>query len=96
MKIRTLIEAESWQPSKAVLATPKRWDEAFRAACWNIATKPYANTTPFLSDRYRILRLEFAGVATLYVYFRIEEDDNACTLLWVESLGGQRVLNRVG
>jgi hypothetical protein len=95
-KIRTLIEADTWQPSLAVLASPRRWDEAFRAAAYNIATKPYANTTPFLSNNHRILTVPIPGVVTLYVYFRVDPDDNTCTLLWVESLGGPRVLNRVG
>lgn len=94
--MRTLIEAETWNPSRAVLATPQQWDAAFRATAWNISTKPYVNTTPFLSENHRISTLVFPGVVRLYVYFRIEPDDNACTLLWVDSLGGPRVLNRVG
>lgn len=97
-KIRTLVEGDDWGPSlkKALIVTPQQWDDAFRAASWNIATRPYENTTPFISERERILTLNFPGVAKLSVYFRVEADDNVCTLLWVESHGGQRVLMRVG
>lgn len=97
-RIRTLVESDEWQASldKALICTPQQWDDAFRAAGWNIATKPYVNTTPFLTDRDRILTLNFPGIARLSIYFQIDETDDVCTLQWVESYGGQRVLVRVG
>ena len=97
-RIRTLVEGDEWKASldKALIASPQQWDDAFRASAWNIATKPYVNTTPFLSERGRILTLNIPGTALLSIYFRIEDTDDVCTLLWVESHGGQRVLVRVG
>jgi hypothetical protein len=95
-KIRTLIEGPEWQPSKAVLVIPKRWDAMFRAAAWSIATKPRENSTPFLSENFRVMEAVFPDVARLFVYYRIEDNDDICTLLWVDALGGQKIPNRVG
>jgi hypothetical protein len=96
-KIRTLIEGPEWAGSRRKLdPNIRRFDEAFRFAAWNIAVAPLVNTTPFLSQDHRILQLDFPGVADVFVYLRIEPNDDACTLLWVEVLGGPRFLFRVG
>jgi hypothetical protein len=95
--MRTLIEGLEWDASRAraVIASPRQWDDSFRAASFNIAVEPYKNTTPFLSERARILPLEFPLGIDLAIYFRIADDDESCTLLWVESVGGPRVLVQI-
>lgn len=95
--MRTLIDGPEWDASraKAVIASARQWDDAFRAGAFNIAVEPYKNTTPFLSEQARILPLKFPLGIELAVYFRIADDDESCTLLWVESVGGPRVLVQI-
>jgi hypothetical protein len=95
-KHRGLYEDPSWQESRAKLdPSVRRFDEAFRFFTENISTEPYVNTTAFLGEDHRILVANFPGVAEVWVYFRVEPDDNNCTLLWLESRG-PRLTFRVG
>jgi hypothetical protein len=83
-----LFEGPQWDESRqAIDPDLKRFDEAFRFIEENISVEPRENTTPFLSDDHRILVSPIPGVAELWVYFRIEPDDDNCTLLWIESRG---------
>lgn len=81
---RGLYEGPEWEQSRqAVEPDAKRWDKAFRFGSYNIAVEPRLNTTPFLSENHRILVIPITYYAELWVYFRIEPDDQNCTLLWV-------------
>lgn len=85
-KYRGIFEGSEWDACRQKIDPDlRRFDEAFRFAYYNIAVEPRINTTPFLSENHRILRVNFPGVAELWVYFRIEPDDNNCTLLWIHS-----------
>jgi hypothetical protein len=85
-KTRTLYEGPEWEGSRqAVDPDVKRFDEAFRFIAYNIAVAPRVNTTPFLSDNYRILVSPLSYYVDLWVYFRIEPDDESCTLLWLQT-----------
>jgi hypothetical protein len=84
-KLRTLIEGPELDESRtAVEPDLQRWDEAFRWSAYQIAVAPRVGTTPFLSPDHRILRIPISIMAELWVFFRIEPDDDYCTLLWVE------------
>ncbi len=84
-KHRTLIEGPEWHESRrAVISDARRFDEAFRYWAYNIATEPRTNTTPFLTDDYRILISPISLEADLWIYFRMEPGDDACTLLWLQ------------
>lgn len=85
-KWRGLFEGPDWDPSQTNLST-ETFDEVFRFAAENIATAPLVNSTPFLTDRHRIMRLTLPNVVELWVYFRIEDDDENCTLLWLVARG---------
>ena len=88
-KRRGLYEDPDWDESRQnVDPSLRRFDEALRFAFENISVAPYTNTTPFLTDDHRILRVLVPGVAELWIYFRVEPDDDNCTLLWIESSGG--------
>jgi hypothetical protein len=86
-KWRTLYEGEQWDPVGQTNLSAETFDEVFRFAAENIATAPTVNTTPFLTDRHRIMRLSLPNVVELWVYFRIEPDDESCTLLWMVARG---------
>jgi hypothetical protein len=89
-KWRTLYEGPEWDSCrKRVDPSITRFDEAFRWTAENIATAPVVNSTAFLSEDHRVIIMSFPGVAEVWIYFRIEPDDESCTLLWVESRGGQ-------
>jgi hypothetical protein len=95
-KWRGLTEGDEWGESRKKLdPSAKRFDEAFLWFAEHIATKPRVNTTPFLDEDRRILIANLPGIAELWIYFRIEPDDDTCTLLWLGSRG-PRILFRVG
>ena len=84
-KHRGLIEGDEWEASRQkVDPDPERFDKGFRFAAYNISTEPRVNTTPFLSDDHRILRIPTSYYSELWIYFRIEPDDENCTLLWIQ------------
>lgn len=88
-KRRKLLYGPEWRESREKLDPDvDRFEEAFRFMAENIATEPLTNSTPFLGEDHRILVGLIPGVAELWVYFRIEPDDESCTLLWIESRGG--------
>jgi hypothetical protein len=83
-KRRTLIEGPEWDKSRhAVDRDVQRFDEAFRFIAYNISAAPKANSTQFLTSDHRVLISPVSLVADLWVYFRIEPDGEACTLLWI-------------
>jgi hypothetical protein len=48
-------------------------------------------TTPFLSRPYRIIQVFIPNRMIGWVYFKIEADDEHCTLLWIEAKWFTRV-----
>jgi hypothetical protein len=81
---RTLYEGPDWQNCREKIQySAARFDDEFRFAAENIATKPLVNSTPFLTENHRILRTALPDVAELWIYFRID-GENAITLLWME------------
>lgn len=89
-KRRGLFEGPEWDASRErVDPSIQRFDEAFRFIAENISVAPMVNSTPFLGEDYRIIVEKFPGIAEVWIYFRIEPDDDNCTLLWIESKGGQ-------
>jgi hypothetical protein len=85
-KMRGVFEGPEWDTSRTGLS-PETFDDVFRFALFNISAAPKVNTTPFLTDDYRILRTSLPNVVEVWVYFRIEPDDNNCTLLWMHCRG---------
>jgi hypothetical protein len=85
-KMRTIAEGSEWDSSKTGLS-PETFDDVFRFALFNISVDPLTNTTPFMDSNHRILRTSLPNVVEVWVYFRIEPDDNVCTLLWMECRG---------
>jgi hypothetical protein len=85
-KHRGLFEGPEWDQSRRnVEPDPKRFDDAFRWIADHIATEPRIWTTPFLSDNHRIMVCPISYTAELWIYFRIEPDDEDCTLLWIHT-----------
>ena len=85
-KWRGLFEGPEWEQSRLALSGGgdiRRWDDGFRWIARHLATSPRTATTPFLSDDHRILRWRVSLTMELWVYFRIESDDESCTLLWI-------------
>jgi hypothetical protein len=85
-KMRGIFEGAEWDSSQTGLS-PETFDDVFRFALFNIAVEPTVNTTPFINSDYRILRTSLPNVVEVWIYFRIEPDDNNCTLLWMECRG---------
>ena len=95
-KWRGLFEGDEWDSCRRKLdPNLPRFDEVFRWMGEHISRKPREATTPFGDDDHRVMVALIPGVAELWIYFRIEPDDNNCTLLWIESKG-DRVIFRVG
>jgi hypothetical protein len=92
-KQRGLFEGPQWAESLAAAAIPVPvWDEKLRWAMQNISVQPLENTTPFLTYQHRLIQVSLPNEMLGWVYFYIENDDNNCTLLWIEA----RWFNRVG
>jgi hypothetical protein len=86
--MRGLFEGPEWDACRERIGlTVETFDEVFRFAAENISVAPQVNTTPFLTDDYRIMRLSLPNVLELWVFFRIDSDDENCTLLWMEGRG---------
>jgi hypothetical protein len=84
-KHRELVEGPEWDESRGQIdVNLTRFDEAFRWCAYHIAREPRLATTPFLSKNHRILVIPASYTSQLWVYFRIEPDDESCTLLWVQ------------
>lgn len=45
------------------------------------------NTTAFLTENHRVMRIALPNAPEVWVYFRIEAGDDNCTLLWMEGRG---------
>jgi hypothetical protein len=91
-KSRGIFEGEEWAESlEAAGITPQMWDERFLFAIMNISEQPLQNSHPFLEHPYRLLQVSLPNELIGDVYFRIEPDDNNCTLLWIEARRFARV-----
>jgi hypothetical protein len=91
-KWRGIFEADEWRDSLAAAGlSAQDWDERFRFAIENISVQPLENTTPFLDHEYRIIQVSLPNELIGWVYFRIEPDDENCTLLWIEVRRFRRV-----
>jgi hypothetical protein len=85
---RGLFEGPQWDVSRRKIDTDiKRFDEGFAWALEHISVEPREGTTPFVTDDYRILEVWYPNVAKVFVFFRIEPDDDNCTLLWMHGRG---------
>lgn len=89
---RGIFEGPEWGPSLAAAKiSPELWDMGFLWAIENISVQPLENTTPFLSHEYRLIQVFIPNRMLGWVYFRIEDDDENCTLLWLEARWYTRV-----
>jgi hypothetical protein len=89
---RGIFEGEEWTESlgKANIHVPI-WDERFLWAIENISEQPLVNTFPFLTEDYRLIQVSMPNELIGWVYFRIEPDDENCTLLWIDVRRFKRV-----
>ena len=72
--------------------TQSEWDEHFRFAVEeNISEQPLVNTFSFLDVGHRLIQMQIPNWI-IWVFFRIEPDDEYCTLLWLEA----RPIRKVG
>jgi hypothetical protein len=91
-KSRGICEGPEWAESLAAAHISARdWDQRFLFAIENISVQPLANAHPFLEHSHRILQVSLPNEMIANVYFRIEPDDNNCTLLWIEAKRFHRV-----
>jgi hypothetical protein len=92
-KARGVFEGEQWAESLAEAGiSVEEWDDRFRYAVdVNISYQPLQNTTQFLEENHRLLQVSRPNELIGMVYFRIEPDDNNCTLLWIEAKRFTRV-----
>jgi hypothetical protein len=85
-KSRGIYEGEEWAQSLASAKIPVEvWDNSFLWAIENISVQPLENTTQFLEHAYRLIQVYIPNRMLGWVYFRIEPDDENCTLLWIEA-----------
>jgi hypothetical protein len=85
-KPRGIFEGPDWAESLAkAKITPKDWDERFSFAIHNISVQPLQNTTAFTTEAHRLIQVSLPNELIGWVYFRIEPDDENCTLLWIEA-----------
>lgn len=92
-KARGIFEGAEWAESrdKAGISV-EEWDERFKFAVEvNISYQPLQNTTQFGDENFRLLQVSRPNSMIGMVYFRIEPDDNNCTLLWIEARRFRRV-----
>src|SRR5438105_2980903 len=89
---RGIYEGDEWAESLAAAQiTVEEWDLRFLWAIENISEQPLQNTWPFLEDSHRLIQISRPNQMIADVYFRIEPDDENCTLLWVEARHFKRV-----
>ena len=82
---RGIFEGDEWDPQLGKLRlTQEEWDEAFRFTEANISFQPLTNTWPFLEQGYRLIQMQIPNWI-IWIYFRIEPNDENCTLLWLEA-----------
>jgi hypothetical protein len=92
-KARGIFEGPEWAESLGRAGIPiPVWDQRFMWALENISEQPLQNTHAFLTDDYRLIQISLPNQLLGWVYFRIEPDDENCTLLWIEV----RQIRRVG
>ena len=91
-KLRGLFEGTEWAQSLADAGiTVKEWDDAWNWATENIAVQPLQNSWPYLDDLHRIIQLSIPNELLVWIYFRIEPDDENCTLHWIKTQRIRRV-----
>jgi hypothetical protein len=93
-RARGIFEGTEWSPHLHALGlTQAEWDEYFRFTIeTNISVQPLVNTHPFVTEDLRLIQMSIPNRWLIWIYFRIEPDDNNCTLLWMET----RQINRIG
>ena len=82
---RGIFEGKEWGTALgAAKLDAKAWDQRFSFAVENISVQPLQNSWPFLDHEHRLTQVSLPNELIGWVYFRIERDDQNCTLLWVE------------
>lgn len=90
---RGIFEGPEWVESLGKAGIPVAvWDERFAWAVENVSVQPLENTSAFASHELRLMQIYLPNSMIGWLYFRIEPDDENCTLLWVET----RRFNRIG
>lgn len=83
---RGIYEGSEWSDSLAAAnISTQDWDERFSFALHNISMRPLQNTTQFLEHHHRLMQVSLPNELIAWVYFRIEPDDENCTMLWIEA-----------
>jgi hypothetical protein len=91
-KSRGIFEGQEWTDSLAAAQISMAdWDERFLFAITNISVQPLENSHAFLEHSHRLIQVSLPNEMIADVYFRIEPDDNNCTLLWIEAKRFHRV-----
>ncbi len=91
-KLRGIYEGAEWAASlSGANISVEDWDHRFPWAQENISVQPLKNTFEFLDVAHRLIQISFPNQMVGWVYFRIEPDDENCTLLWIEARWFQRV-----
>lgn len=91
-KRRTVIEGEEWAESlSAAGITAQVWDERFGFAVENISVQPLQNSWPYLDEARRLIQVALPNQLVAWVYFRIEANDDYCTLQWIEAKPIRRI-----
>ena len=93
-KSRGIYEGPQWAESLAAAQiTVEEWDLVF---LWGmesiISVQPLEGTHSFLDHEHRLIQFSQPNRMIAWVYFRIDPDDENCTLLWIEV----RRFHRVG
>lgn len=85
-KRRSVIEGEEWAESLAKAKIDvKDWDGRLRWVVEHVSVQPLVDTFPFLEHPYRLMHIYLPNQMVGYIFFRIEPDDEHCTLLWVHA-----------
>jgi hypothetical protein len=83
-KQRSVVEGEEWADSLAEAKIDvKVWDDRLSWVVEHVSVQPLVDSYPFLEENYRILQIHLPNEMVGWIYFRIEPDDEHCTLLWV-------------
>lgn len=84
-KSRGIFEGPEWAESlgRAHIPIPV-WDERFLWALEAISEQPLEGTHGFIEHGHRLIQVSLPNEFVGWVFFRIEPDDENCTLLWIE------------
>jgi hypothetical protein len=91
-KSRGIFEGAEFAGSlKAANISVPDWDLRLRWVTNHVSTQPLVDTTAFLTHPYRLMQIWFPNRMIGWLYFRIEPNDENCTLLWVQAKWFHRV-----